>query len=414
MTIGLMTCRSCGSTSTIPVLSLGKMPLANAFLKAEELSKPEPAYPLDLVVCTNCWLVQITETIPPELLFRNYLYFSSFSDTVLKNSQELADSLIADRQLSEKSLVVEVASNDGYLLHFYRRRGIPVLGIEPAQNVARVAREKGIRTISEFFDEALATSLRDRGERADVIHAHNVLAHVANLNGFVRGLRQLVKDDGVVIIEVPYVRDLVDRCEFDTIYHEHLCYFSLLSISSLLARHGLVIAQAQKLPIHGGSLRIFAIPDSAVTQVKLVGSEPQEILAEEERHGMKTQGYYHGFAGHTNVKAIAIRTLLSSLKNEQKRIAAYGAAAKGTVMLNYLGLDGETLDFIVDRNSHKQGLYMPGVHIPIVSPTQLIEKMPDYVVLLSWNFADEILDQQKQFRGRGGKFVIPMPELAIV
>ena len=257
-------CRACCRSHLKTILSLGDTPLANALLKKEQLDQPEETYPLDLAFCPHCTLVQITETVPPEKLFREYLYFSSFSDMLLQHARELATRLIHSRGLNANSLVVEVASNDGYLLQYYKQAGIPVLGIEPAVNIARVAQnERGIPTLCEFFGAALARRLRDEGRRADVIHAHNVLAHVADLNGFVEGIRLVLKDDGVAVIEVPYVKEMIDRCEFDTIYHEHLCYFSLTALDALFRRHGLIIQDVEHIPIHGESLRLFVMVDGS-------------------------------------------------------------------------------------------------------------------------------------------------------
>src|SRR5581483_2514385 len=260
-----ITCRSCGSTSLVPVLSLGRTPLANALRTAEELASPEPTFPLELAFCPHCALVQITESVPPAELFRDYVYFSSFSDTMLRHAADLAKRVTAERKLGPSSLVVEAASNDGYLLKNYKAAGVPVLGIEPARNIARVAVEKyGIPTREEFFGEALARQLVAEGHRADVFHAHNVLAHVPDLNGFVAGIRTLLKPTGVAVIEAPYVKDMLDQCEFDTIYHEHLSYFSLTALDRCFRRHKLVIADVERVPIHGGSLRLFAIPVEAV------------------------------------------------------------------------------------------------------------------------------------------------------
>ncbi|MCL5958745.1 MAG: class I SAM-dependent methyltransferase [Chloroflexi bacterium] len=404
-------CRSCGNRGLQIVLTLGLMPLANSLLTAEQLQEPEETYPLDLAFCPDCALLQIVETVPPEKLFREYLYFSSFSDTMLRHANELAGRLTDGRALNGDSLVVEIASNDGYLLQFYQRRGIPVLGIEPAVNVARVAQEeRGIRTICEFFNEQLAMNLANLGKQADVIHAHNVLAHVADLSGFVRGLRLLLKDDGFAVIEVPYAKDLIDHCEFDTIYHEHLCYFSLTALDRLFERQGLVISDVERVPIHGGSLCLFVGKAETFDRSDAV----RRLLAEEAAWGSDRLEFYQGFAGRVEELKASLCDLLNGLREGGRHVAAYGAAAKGSTLLNYFGIGAETIDFVVDRSTYKQGRYMPGVHLPICSPDRILEAMPDYVLLLTWNFADEILGQQAVYRQRGGRFIVPVPQIEIV
>lgn len=413
-------CRSCNKTGLLPVLNLGDTPLANALLTAEQITKGEEKFPLELVRCPHCTLVQITATVPPEKLFRQYFYLSSFSDTMLRHAESLAAELLAANILNSQSLVVEVASNDGYLLQYYKQAGVPVLGIEPAENVARVAREtRGITTISEFFGKELAQKLAAQGQRADVVHAHNVLAHVADLNGFVAGLREILKDEGVAVLEVPYVKDMIDNTEFDTIYHEHLCYFSLTALDHLFSRHSLLIEDVKRLSLHGGTLRIYVRRGDRPTNGhkrsgNLRRSSNVDSLLEEETSWVGNEAFYLEFGKRVDTLRAELLTLLGKLKAENRSIAIYGASAKGSTLLNYFGVGKETLDFAVDRSTFKQGHFTPGTHLPILAPEKLVEEVPDYVLLLTWNFADEILEQQSEYRRLGGRFIIPIPELRIV
>ena len=406
----LFRCRSCGALDFYPVVSLGDTPLANALLSADELLTTEERFPLIVVGCRACSLVQITETVPPERLFRNYAYFSSFSDTMLDHASRLVASLVAERSLGSGSLAMEVASNDGYLLQQYLSRGVPVLGIEPAENIATVARQRGIDTINEFFGATTAASVAASGRRADVLHAHNVLAHVPDLTGFVEGVRLVLAPGGIAIVEVPYVKELLDRCEFDTIYHEHLSYFSLTALDRLWRAGGLRIVDVHRVPVHGGSLRLFIEHDRGQAASGAVTA----LLAEETAWGVRNAATYAKFGERVAALGRELTATLHRLKGERARIAAYGAAAKGSTLLNVFGIDGSLIDFVVDRSPHKQGRYMPGVRLPIYPPAHLLTAQPEYVLLLSWNVADEVLAQQAEYRRRGGQFVVPVPTVRIV
>ena len=402
-------CRSCGSTDTFPFLDLGETPLADRLLSADKLDDPELRFPLNVVLCESCALVQITETVDPEILFADdYPYYSSFSPALLEHSRANVMDLIERRGLGPDSFVVEVASNDGYLLKNYVEAGIPVLGIDPAEGPVSSAIEIGVDSICEFFGTEVATRLAAQGKRADVIHGNNVLAHVADTNGFVAGLATLVKPDGVIVIEAPYVRDLIEHTEFDTIYHEHLCYFSATSVKNLVERHGLHLNDYRWLPIHGGSLRYYISPKDEPSP------ELTALLDEEAQIGLVGREFYASFGERVDQLRTDLVKLIAELKAGGSSIAAYGAAAKGATLINYTGLGTDSLDFVVDRNVHKQGLFMPGMHLPIRSPEALVEERPEYVLVLAWNFLDEIVQQQQAYLAAGGRFIRPVPTPEIV
>jgi SAM-dependent methyltransferase len=392
-------------------MSFGEMPLANALLRETDLDRPEARFPLELVFCESCALLQITESVDPALLFGEYAYFSSYSTTMLEHAAELVARLIRERGLDGGSLALEIASNDGYLLRRYVDAGVPVLGIDPARNVVTAAAQRGVETMCAFFDGDLARKLAAGGVRSSVLHANNVLAHVPDVNGVVAGIADVLAPAGVAVVETPYVRDLVERTEFDTVYHEHLFYYSLTALDRLFERNRLRIVDVERLDIHGGSLRVFAVrADSQENALPSV----RALLDEEERLGIPESGYFEDFAARVEELRGELWEMLRDLKTQEHRLAAYGAAAKGATLLNSFGIGPDVLDFVADRSEHKQGLYMPGVRLPVAAPARLLEEMPDEVLLLAWNFAGEILEQQAEYRRRGGRFIVPIPRPQIV
>jgi SAM-dependent methyltransferase len=403
-------CRSCGAGDLRTFLDLGETPLADALVQPSATAATEPRFALEVALCEECSLVQILQEVPPEQLFvDNYLYFSSFSDELLRHAREHALGLIADRHLDGHSLVVEVASNDGYLLRNFVDAGVPVLGIDPAPDQAAAADAAGIPTLAEFFGTELALRLRSEGARADVVIANNVMAHVPDLNGFVGGIAALLADNGVATIENPYVRSLIDHSEFDTVYHEHHCYFSCTAVARLVERHGLHLVDVTSFPdLHGGTLRWTVSRHDTPTEA--VAS----YLAAEAEAGLTSFGYYADFGARVTRMQADLLRLLREVRATGATVAAYGAAAKGSTLLNSTGIGEDLVEFVVDRNVHKQGLRMPGTHQPILAPEALLERSPDYVLLLAWNFRDEIMRQQDEYRRRGGRFIVPVPEPEVV
>lgn len=403
MNANISGCRSCDSKNLHTFLALGVLPLSGHLLRAEDLDKQEPRYPLDVAFCTECGLVQILYTVPPEEVFATeYPYYSSVSPTWVAHCKRNVDALVERFKLTKDSLAVEIASNDGYLLQHFLPHGVRVLGIDPAEGPAKRAIERGIPTVVNFFCLEMAQRLAEAGDTADVVLGNNVLAHVADTNGFVAGIAHLLKNTGVAVFEFPHVMQLIERCEFDTIYHEHLCYFSLTAVQALFGRHGLTIFDVEQLPTHGGSLRIYASKG-----VLARTSAVQNLWSEEQMRGLGHLGYYMKFADRVKDVQTKLRVFLSAEKILGRRVVAYGAAAKGGTMLNSTGITTSLLDYVVDKSRFKVGRYMTGSRLPVHSPQRLLDDQPDYALLLTWNFKDEILEQQAEYRARGGKFVLP-------
>jgi SAM-dependent methyltransferase len=385
-------------------------PLSNAFLKKEMIDS-EKKYPLCAYVCDNCFLVQIPEFEKPENIFDDYAYFSSYSSTWLQHAENYVNMIIKKFNFNEKNFVVEIASNDGYLLQFFKEKNIPILGIEPAVNVAKVAIEKEIPTITKFFSVNTANELRIEGKNPDLIIGNNVLAHVPNLNDFVQGLKILLKPNGVITLEFPHLLQLIQLNQFDTIYHEHFSYFSLTSLYQIFSSHNLNIFDVEELSTHGGSLRIFVKHSSNILYEKK--QSVSKMLQVEEEFGLKKIETYKNFSNKVKKTKDGLRRFLENVKKENKKIACYGAAAKGNTLLNYCDVKSDEIEYVVDKNPHKQGLLLPGTHIPIKTPEEIFQTKPDYVLILAWNLKDEIMLQMEKIKTWGGKFVIPIPEVKI-
>jgi 2-polyprenyl-3-methyl-5-hydroxy-6-metoxy-1,4-benzoquinol methylase len=404
-------CRFCQIPLTQTFVDLGMSPLANSYLKPEQISCAEKFYPLHAYVCSNCYLVQLEEFESPEHIFSDYAYFSSFSDSWLKHCQEYSEKIIQQLNLNQESKVIEIASNDGYLLQYFYDKNIPVLGIEPAANVAKVAQEKGINTTVCFFGQETAKKIVSQGHQADLLMANNVLAHVPDINDFVAGMKIILKSTGVITVEFPHLLNLINYNQFDTIYHEHFSYLSLVTVEKIFNHHGLNIFDVEQLTTHGGSLRIYGCHQEDTTKIsqERVTNLKQLELAK----GLDNLIVYQNFSEQVKETKRKVLDFLIKVKREGKTIVAYGAPAKGNTLLNYCGIKTDFLDFTVDRSPYKQGLYLPGTHIPIKNPDEIKTIKPDYVMILPWNLQTEIMEQMSYIKEWGGKFIIPIPELEV-
>jgi SAM-dependent methyltransferase len=406
-------CRYCRAPLSRTFADLGVSPVANAFLSSAQLNKMEPFYPLHAYVCEVCLLVQLEDFETPQNIFNaQYAYFSSYSDSWLDHARRYTDRITARLGLDENSFVVEIASNDGYLLQYFVQKGVPVLGVEPSANVADVARSKGIDTEVEFFTTNFAKNFVSKRRKADLVIGNNVLAHVPALNDFVEGLKLILSDRGVITMEFPHLLSLIREKQFDTIYHEHFSYFSFLAATRIFATHGLRIFEVDRLSTHGGSLRIYATHEES----KHWEEQPSvaTLLAEERLARLDDLSSYSAFSDQINRTKLDLLRFLIDLKREGKKIAGYGAPAKGNTLLNFCGIRSDFLDFTVDKSPQKQGMFLPGTHIPISAPERIFDSKPDYVLILPWNLQDEIVKQMSGIAAWGGKFVVPIPEVRVL
>lgn len=401
-------CRFCGQPLKHTFCDLGLSPVSNSYLSQEQLEKKEQVFPLHAYICDNCFLVQLEEFQSPKEIFNDYAYFSSYSTSWLKHCEEYVEMMVKRFQLNSSHQVIEIASNDGYLLQYYKNRGIPILGIEPAENVARKAKEKGIPTVVDFFGTKVAHELKQNNLQADVLCGNNVLAHVPMLNDFVQGMKILLKPHGIITMEFPHLHRLMESNQFDTIYHEHFSYFSFLTVRKIFKKHGLTIWDVAQLKTHGGSLRIFASHSETHPQETLAATSLEEF---EIKMGYNKLETYLSFSEKIDTIKDQLTHFFLNAQKSGKKVVAYGAPAKGNTLLNFCQIKKEFLPYTVDKNPHKQGKYLPGTKIPIYSPDKIKETKPDYLLILPWNLKDEIMDQMQEIRSWGGKFVIPIPEL---
>jgi 2-polyprenyl-3-methyl-5-hydroxy-6-metoxy-1,4-benzoquinol methylase len=405
-------CRFCNELLQVSFVDLGLSPLSNSFLKKQDLANRENLYPLHAYICEKCLLVQLEEFEKPEKIFSEYVYFSSYSRTWLKHAKNYTELMISKLKLNESSQVIEIASNDGYLLQFFKDGKIPVLGIEPALNVAKVAQEKNIPTISRFFGIETAKELADKGIFADLLLGNNVLAHVPDLNDFVEGMKIILKKQGVITMEFPHILQLIKNNQFDTIYHEHFSYFSFLTVQKIFLHHKLRIFDVEELSTHGGSLRIYAKHEEDET--KSITDNVKILNQKETEFGCDNIENYKKFQKIVDKIKENVNDFFVQVRNEKKKVVGYGAPAKGNTLLNYCEINNNLMEFTVDLSEHKQGLFLPGTHIPVYSPDKIKDTKPDYVFILPWNLKDEITTQLQYIREWGGKFVVPIPEVKIL
>ena len=405
------TCRGCNQDNLKHFLTLGPTPLANSFLKRKEEYDDEASYPLDVYFCETCSLVQLLDVIDPSVLFRDYIYVTGTSDTIAEHNKNYAATVVDYLKLSSDSQIMEVASNDGSLLKCFQPHGVKTLGIEPAVNIAEIARSNGVETVNEFLNLETAKQVRESHGSADAVIGNNVMAHVDDTQDFLKGCKYLLKPEGLVIIEAPYLGEFMDRLEYDTVYHEHLCYFSITALLRLCEEVGLSIVRVDHSPVHGGSIRMYAGSHEAFPEH---AADVLALAAEEVSKGLTKIDTYIRFANDVQANREAVRSLLLGLKDQGKTVAGYGAPAKGNTLLNYCGINTDLLPYTVDKSPMKMGLYTPGMHLPVLPVETLLEKQPDYVFILAWNFADEIMRQQSEYQNRGGQFIIPLPEPKII
>lgn len=404
-------CRLCGESVSRTFVDLGMSPLCESFLAAEQLNQMEPFYPLHVFVCENCFLVQLGEYVTPDHIYTEYAYFSSYSDSWLRHAREYVEMITERLKLGPKSQVIEIASNDGYLLQYFVQKSIPVLGIDPAANVAPVAIKKGVPTLVRFFGEATAREVVARGQQADLLLGNNVLAHVPALNDFVAGMKLLLKPTGVITMEFPHLQRLMESNQFDTIYHEHFSYYSFLTAEKAFARHGLTLFDVEEIPTHGGSLRIYG--RHAEDQTKPVSARVNALRERERKMGFDGLEVYAAFDGQVKETKRRLLDFLISARRDGKSVVGYGAPGKGNTLLNYCGIRTDFIDYTVDRNPYKHGKFLPGTHIPIYPPERIAQTKPDFVLILPWNLKDEIVKQLAGIREWGGRFVVPIPTVEI-